>query len=501
VGGHGATPAAVWVEPGAPWLDEPEPRVSELGYTFGGWYEDAAFADRWDFAADTVTGPMTLYAKWTLNEYYISFDTGGFSRPAPATVKAGFATKITAPPPPSQDGYVFGGWYTDELCKGGLWNFTVDTVPPVDMTLYAKWTINTFTASFDLNGRGAPAPAPQRVTFGKKIAEPAPPSERGWTFGGWFTDAACTFGAQWDFAADTMPGHDQTLYAKWTMNGYRVYFNLNGHGAPAPASMIVQYGGKIPTPTQPSDRDWTFGGWFTDVACSPAAGWDFTTSTMPASDLTLYAKWTAKSAGGGNDDKDKDKEGDKDKKSDKDSDRNKENAGSNASGATGGGSNSNAEGGATTTDDATGGIADDDAYGEAGADNAGGDESEWHTNGGSAEAGEGKDGSGEEDMSIANILLMVAGIVIAISIAINARRRRYERWLPPTVITLGVFGAILYFVIEDINGAWVLINSHTIYFAIILAAQIAATTIGRGRWQSPRKKPEKMSKSINEVIK
>jgi|GEM_PF-6124134 len=35
------------------------------GYTFHGWYKDAAFTNSWNFDADTVTGNITLYAKWT----------------------------------------------------------------------------------------------------------------------------------------------------------------------------------------------------------------------------------------------------------------------------------------------------------------------------------------------------------------------------------------------------------------------------------------------------
>jgi uncharacterized repeat protein (TIGR02543 family) len=34
------------------------------GYPFGGWYKEAACANAWDFAADTVTADITLYAKW-----------------------------------------------------------------------------------------------------------------------------------------------------------------------------------------------------------------------------------------------------------------------------------------------------------------------------------------------------------------------------------------------------------------------------------------------------
>ena len=35
------------------------------GYTFHGWCKDAAFTNSWNFDADTVTGNITLYAKWT----------------------------------------------------------------------------------------------------------------------------------------------------------------------------------------------------------------------------------------------------------------------------------------------------------------------------------------------------------------------------------------------------------------------------------------------------
>lgn len=34
------------------------------GYTFHGWYKDAAFTNSWNFDVDTVTGNTTLYAKW-----------------------------------------------------------------------------------------------------------------------------------------------------------------------------------------------------------------------------------------------------------------------------------------------------------------------------------------------------------------------------------------------------------------------------------------------------
>lgn len=47
---------------------EPSVQLTYAGYTFAGWYKDAACTQAWDFAKDVVTADMTLYAKWTKNE-------------------------------------------------------------------------------------------------------------------------------------------------------------------------------------------------------------------------------------------------------------------------------------------------------------------------------------------------------------------------------------------------------------------------------------------------
>lgn len=44
-----------------------EPVTIKEGYTFGGWYKDAAFTNAWDFTKDVVTERIILYAKWIMN--------------------------------------------------------------------------------------------------------------------------------------------------------------------------------------------------------------------------------------------------------------------------------------------------------------------------------------------------------------------------------------------------------------------------------------------------
>lgn len=76
-----------------------------------------------------------------------------------------------------------------------------------------KISASTFTVTFDANGHGT-APAKQSVTSGGKATEPTPaPTATGYTFGGWYTEAACT--NKYNFTTTTVT-KDITLYAKWT---------------------------------------------------------------------------------------------------------------------------------------------------------------------------------------------------------------------------------------------------------------------------------------------
>ena len=74
---------------------------------------------------------------------------------------------------------------------------------------------NRYTVSFNANGKDATTPDSQRVKEGKTATEPADkPQLKGYTFGGWYTDEACT--QAYDFSTPVTA--DLTLYAKWTKN-------------------------------------------------------------------------------------------------------------------------------------------------------------------------------------------------------------------------------------------------------------------------------------------
>ena len=71
------------------------------------------------------------------------------------------------------------------------------------------------TVTFDLNGHGLGTIPPRVIGKGDKVCAPPEPLDNGWTFAGWYTEAACS--TKYDFNSSV--NADMTLYAKWTKQG------------------------------------------------------------------------------------------------------------------------------------------------------------------------------------------------------------------------------------------------------------------------------------------
>ncbi len=90
--------------------------------------------------AEIITEPfqpssnIVLYAKWSVNQYTISFIANGGSTIDPITQD--YNANISQIDNPTKDGYIFGGWYSDsELTTV----YTLSIMPSENITLYAKW--------------------------------------------------------------------------------------------------------------------------------------------------------------------------------------------------------------------------------------------------------------------------------------------------------------------------------------------------------------------------
>lgn len=118
------------------------------GYTFVGWYADENRTIEFDFTKP-ITSNTTVYAKWTANDYEVSFITEHGDAPTSQNVK--FNGTATDPGTLKAEGYTFDGWYTDDT-----YTTEFDFTKPItgDTKVYAKWEKNA-PNTYALNVSGA----------------------------------------------------------------------------------------------------------------------------------------------------------------------------------------------------------------------------------------------------------------------------------------------------------------------------------------------------------
>ncbi|MCL2833844.1 MAG: InlB B-repeat-containing protein [Treponema sp.] len=127
--------------------------ITKTGMDFIGWYSDPGFAanKKWDFNLDTVTSGMTLYARWDVAEYEVSFnirnDYGPAGFPQPPVQHIIYSGQASEPFMPALDpadttSYGFYRWdystnNTDNSATFKPYNF--DTPVTANLVLYARW--------------------------------------------------------------------------------------------------------------------------------------------------------------------------------------------------------------------------------------------------------------------------------------------------------------------------------------------------------------------------
>jgi uncharacterized repeat protein (TIGR02543 family) len=226
-----------------------------------------------------ISGPVDLFAHWSKNSYTVTLDPADGDAASGQTVP--FGDTATEPVAPARTGYTFTGWYT-AATGGEAWDFTAPVTGTTD--LFAQWTKNIYTVTFDAPDASNGTVPDQPVAYGDTAAEPVTPTRTGYTFTGWFT--APTVGDLWDFT--TMVTGATDLFAHWTKNTYPVTFDAaDTTDGPVP-DQSVTFGDTATEPVAPARTGYTFTGWFT--AETGGTLWDFTTAVTRATDL--FAQWT-----------------------------------------------------------------------------------------------------------------------------------------------------------------------------------------------------------------
>ena len=313
------------------------------GAKFAGWSTTAsgrpAYADQANYTMGA--GNVTLYAVWTQTAYVIQYDLdGGVNNTANPDGYNSEGSSITLLDP-TKTGYSFSGWYTEKAYTNKI--TTINPSSARDYKLYAKWTANTYKATFVYDGKSTT----QSVTFNSAYGSLPSASKTGYsynwydenkmvvtsstivkiakdhtitatytpiaytvTFSGTSTTRSIAFGSQYG-SLPTVPAKtgytalgwyygstkisstttmnvasDHILQPKYTANTYIVTYDYAG-GSGSPASKTVTYDSTYGTLPEPTKTGYTFDGWYkgsTKITSS--------TKVSTASNHQLTAKWT-----------------------------------------------------------------------------------------------------------------------------------------------------------------------------------------------------------------
>ncbi len=229
-------------------------------------------------AADNSTVVEINYDR---TKYSLTYVTNGGSEVKATDVSYG--DKLTKPTDPDYDGFDLVGWYYDKDCTdSNAVNWSKDTMPLGNVTLYAKWeSKEKVTVTYNMQGKC------ENISLvigkGSKAEHVTPVCDvNNSRFAGWYAEAECTTPINFDDTVDA----SVTYYAKW-IDSITVTYNMQGK-----CDNVVK---TIDKGTKPDNitpecasEDLRFDGWYTDADLTTKV--DFTKGVE--ADSEFFAKWT-----------------------------------------------------------------------------------------------------------------------------------------------------------------------------------------------------------------
>ncbi|WEV46666.1 InlB B-repeat-containing protein [Bifidobacterium sp. ESL0690] len=291
-------------------LPAPGSDPTRPGFTFDHWeYMVAGGTAQTGWPFDVKAGAMVITAKWTPNNYNVSYALGGGSWPGSYTPVSGsktYGTTLTEPTSaqrPTRTGFAFDHWsYT--VGGGSAQAGWPTDVKAGAMVITASWTRNSYNVSYALVGGAWPGgytAVSGSQPYGTTLTEPAAaqrPTRSGYTFDSWsYTVDGGTSQAGWP--ADVEAGA-MVITAHWRINQYNVSYVLGTGGrwpsgtGYTPVTGSNDYGASLPAPStaqQPTRHGYDFDGWsYTVGGATPVSGWP---ADVKAGAMVITAAWRA----------------------------------------------------------------------------------------------------------------------------------------------------------------------------------------------------------------
>ena len=177
---------------------------SRPGFEFLGWGTTPSQSTNL-LLKDAFTADKVYFARWQMVDATIQFNTNGGSE-IPDTI-TNIRTGFVLPEPPSKPFNTFAGWFVDAALTQP---FDLNQYNYLSTTLYAKWTIDTYSVTYVSSTFGSNTIV--IIDHGSTISVPLVPTHESYfVFDGWYADEACTQ----TFNFNEGVTQDTSIYAKW----------------------------------------------------------------------------------------------------------------------------------------------------------------------------------------------------------------------------------------------------------------------------------------------
>jgi uncharacterized repeat protein (TIGR02543 family) len=221
---------------------------TRTGYSFSGWNTAAngsgiAYVNGSSYTMGA--GNVILYAQWAANTYTITFIGNGSDGGVMSAQSIVYNTfsPLTANSF-ARTGYIFAGWNTAANGSGTAYangvNYTM--AAPANVTLYAQWTINTYSITFNGNGSDGGAMSAQLIPYNTSANLSSNGFTRtGFSFVGWNTATNGSGTVYANGASYLIGAGDVTLYAQWASTSTITSISP-GFGATVPGATVTIIG-------------------------------------------------------------------------------------------------------------------------------------------------------------------------------------------------------------------------------------------------------------------
>ena len=245
------------------------------GYTFEGWYDENDNEVTGIPAGST--GDKTFWAKWTPEEYTITYNLGGGYNHAKNPASYNIESVKIDLEDPYRPGYTFEGWEEDDT--------TIETGSTGNKNFTAEWKPTDYSILWIVDGE---VYSNDKYNIeSNSVAFPTAPEKEGYTFKGWYENGNLV--KKIEITEDNIG--NRIFYAEWEVRTYSITYIVDNQSY----SVDKKYAtynietGLDALPAELEKDGYTFKGWYDNAAFEGDAVMVILAGST--GDKTFWAKW------------------------------------------------------------------------------------------------------------------------------------------------------------------------------------------------------------------